>query len=558
MATALSTLFLAALVLTTVLRLWLARRQASHVAASRGDVPVAFRESITLEAHQRAADYTAAKVRLAMIEVVIGALFVLALTLGGVLQSLHTAWSALGFKGLSHGLAFIASLAVLSTLIDLPFSLYRTFVIEERFGFNKMTPRLFLIDLAKGALIGALIGLPVLLAVLWLMERMGPYWWIHVWLFWLGFNLLALLIYPTVIAPLFNKFTPLADAPLRERIESLLARCGFRASGLFVMDGSKRSGHGNAYFTGFGRAKRIVFFDTLLEKLAPEEIEAVLESLRERSADHAAVDRPAAAGDVLTIEFAPVGGDGAAVEKQRTKNYPVQLGAGQIFPSFEEALTGKKAGETGRVDVAYPADYESKRVAGRTVTYEFAVNEVRERRLPELDDALVARIDERFATVSALRDDIRSRLAAEKEKEARRRREERAVDLIIERNPFDVPNSMRERFKKELYAEDEQRGKAAGVGPEEDEERRAQMESFFSRVAERNIKRYFVMDYIADKERIEVSDGEIDAELAAIASESGRPVDDLKKYLAQDRDRLAGLRARLRERKLFSIILGDS
>ncbi len=276
MATALSTLFLAALVLTTVLRLWLARRQVCHVAASRGAVPAAFRESITLEAHQRAADYTAAKVRLAMIEVVIGALFVLALTLGGVLQFLHTAWSSLGFDGLPHGLAFIAGLAVLSTLVDLPFSLYRTFVIEERFGFNKMTPRLFLIDLAKGTLIGALIGLPVLLAVLWLMERMGPYWWIHVWLFWLGFNLLALLIYPTVIAPLFNKFTPLADASLRERIESLLARCGFRTSGLFVMDGSKRSGHGNAYFTGFGRAKRIVFFDTLLEKLAPEEIEAVL------------------------------------------------------------------------------------------------------------------------------------------------------------------------------------------------------------------------------------------------------------------------------------------
>ena len=276
MATALTTLFLAALVLTTALRLWLARRQVSHVATHRGAVPAAFRESITLEAHQRAADYTAAKVRLAMIEVVIGALFVLALTLGGVLQFLHTAWSSLGFDGLPHGLAFIAGLAVLSTLVDLPFSLYRTFVIEERFGFNKMTPRLFLIDLAKGTLIGALIGLPVLLAVLWLMERMGPYWWIHVWLFWLGFNLLALLIYPTVIAPLFNKFTPLADASLRERIESLLARCGFRTSGLFVMDGSKRSGHGNAYFTGFGRAKRIVFFDTLLEKLAPEEIEAVL------------------------------------------------------------------------------------------------------------------------------------------------------------------------------------------------------------------------------------------------------------------------------------------
>jgi STE24 endopeptidase len=276
MATALTTLFLAALALTTVLRLWLARRHVRHVAAHRGAVPAAFRESITLEAHQRAADYTTARVRLAMVEVVSGALFVLVLTLGGVLQALHTAWSALGFNGLPHGLALIAGLAVLSTLIDLPFSLYRTFVIEERFGFNKMTPRLFLIDLAKGALIGALIGLPVLLAVLWLMERMGTYWWIHVWLFWLGFNLLALLIYPTVIAPLFNKFTPLVDASLRERIESLLARCGFRASGFYVMDGSKRSGHGNAYFTGFGRAKRIVFFDTLLEKLAPGEIEAVL------------------------------------------------------------------------------------------------------------------------------------------------------------------------------------------------------------------------------------------------------------------------------------------
>jgi STE24 endopeptidase len=189
---------------------------------------------------------------------------------------MHDGWTTLGLGGLAHGLAFIAGLAVLSSVVDLPFSLYRTFVIEARFGFNKMTLRLFLVDLAKGALLGALIGLPVLAAVLWLMERMGDYWWLYVWLFWLGFNLLALLIYPTVIAPLFNKFTPLADAPLKERIESLLARCGFRSSGLFVIDGSKRSAHGNAYFTGFGRAKRIVFFDTLLEKLAPAEIEAVL------------------------------------------------------------------------------------------------------------------------------------------------------------------------------------------------------------------------------------------------------------------------------------------
>lgn len=276
MTAAFTTLFLAALALTTALRLWLARRHVRHVAAHRSAVPEAFRETITLEAHQRAADYTTARVRLAMVEVIVSALFVLALTFGGLLQAMHDAWAGIGLDGLVHGLAFIAGLAVLSSLVDMPFSLWRTFVIEERFGFNKMTLRLFAIDLAKGALIGALIGLPVLAAVLWLMEKMGAYWWLYVWLFWLGFNLLALLIYPTVIAPLFNKFTPLADESLRSRIEALLARCGFRSSGLFVMDGSKRSAHGNAYFTGFGRSKRIVFFDTLLEKLAPAEVEAVL------------------------------------------------------------------------------------------------------------------------------------------------------------------------------------------------------------------------------------------------------------------------------------------
>ncbi|MBL8502063.1 MAG: M48 family metallopeptidase [Rhodocyclaceae bacterium] len=276
MTTAFTLLFLAALALTTLLRLWLARRHLRHIAAHRGAVPEAFRDSIALAAHQRAADYTTARVRLGLLDVIVGALLVLALTLGGLLQAMHDGWTALGLGGIAHGLAFIAGLAVLSSLLDLPFSLWRTFVIEERFGFNKMTLRLFLIDLAKGALLGAAIGLPLLAAVLWLMAKMGEAWWLYVWLVWLGFNLLALAIYPTLIAPLFNKFTPLADAVLKERIEALLARCGFRASGLFVMDGSKRSAHGNAYFTGFGQAKRIVFFDTLLEKLAPGEVEAVL------------------------------------------------------------------------------------------------------------------------------------------------------------------------------------------------------------------------------------------------------------------------------------------
>ena len=276
MTTAFTLLFLAALALTTLLRLWLARRHLRHIAAHRGAVPEAFRDSIALAAHQRAADYTTARVRLGLLDVIVGALLVLALTLGGLLQAMHDGWTALGLGGVAHGLAFIAGLAVLSSLLDLPFSLWRTFVIEERFGFNKMTLRLFLIDLAKGALLGAAIGLPLLAAVLWLMAKMGEAWWLYVWLVWLGFNLLALAIYPTLIAPLFNKFTPLADAVLKERIEALLERCGFRASGLFVMDGSKRSAHGNAYFTGFGQAKRIVFFDTLLEKLAPGEVEAVL------------------------------------------------------------------------------------------------------------------------------------------------------------------------------------------------------------------------------------------------------------------------------------------
>lgn len=276
MSNAFAALFLAALALTTLLRLWLAHRHIRHIAAHRDTVPVAFRESIALEAHRHAADYTTAKVRLARVETVAGAVFVLALTLGGILQAIYEAMAQLGRGGLTHGVAFIGSFAILSALVDLPFSAYRTFVLEERFGFNKTTLRLFIVDLAKGTLLGAAIGLPLLLAVLWLMQGMGEFWWLHVWLVWIGFNLLVLFVYPAVIAPLFNTFTPLGDAALRQRIEALLARCGFRAGGLFVMDGSKRSAHGNAYFTGFGRSRRIVFFDTLLDRLAPAEIEAVL------------------------------------------------------------------------------------------------------------------------------------------------------------------------------------------------------------------------------------------------------------------------------------------
>jgi STE24 endopeptidase len=270
-------LFLSALAVATGVQLWLARRQIRHVRAHRGMVPDIFAEAIPLEAHQKAADYTIAKSQLGMLETVFGALALLALTLGGLLDRLGALWGRiLEPQGLAHGVALCASVGVLLGALDLPFSVYRTFVVEARFGFNRMTTRLFFADLIKQTLLAAAFGIPFLLLVLWLIEAMGELWWLHAWLAWMAFNLLLLLIFPMFIAPLFNRFTPLQDPDLASRIEALLRRCGFRSSRLYVMDGSKRSSHGNAYFTGFGAAKRIVFFDTLLARLAPAEVEAVL------------------------------------------------------------------------------------------------------------------------------------------------------------------------------------------------------------------------------------------------------------------------------------------
>src|SRR5713101_2655265 len=269
--------FLIALVLSTVVRLWLSRRHIEPIAAHRDAVPAEFSEHLALAAHQKAADYTIAKARLGIFETLAAAALLLGFTLGGGLQLLSEAWERV-FEagGYAHGIALIVSVALVSGIVDLPFGLYRTFVIEARFGFNRMSLALFLADLAKLAALGALLGIPLVFLVLWLMARMGSTWWLYVWLAWVAFNLLLATIYPTLIAPLFNRFSPLEDADLRGRIESLLAKCGFRARGLFVMDGSKRSSRGNAYFTGFGAAKRIVLFDTLTSRLAPPEIEAVL------------------------------------------------------------------------------------------------------------------------------------------------------------------------------------------------------------------------------------------------------------------------------------------
>jgi STE24 endopeptidase len=269
-------IFLAALLLTVILRLWLAARHAAYVAAHRGAVPAQFSSVIALDAHQRAADYTCAKTRFAMIGVLVEAAIALAFTFGGGLQTLHGLTAGWFEPGMARNLALIAGVAVVMMVIDLPLNLYRTFVIEEKFGFNKITPRLFWIDFIKGLVLSAALGLPLIATVLWLMARMGELWWLYAWLTWMVFNIVMLAVYPTWIAPLFNKFSPLTDTAMKERVERLLERCGFKVKGLMVMDGSRRSSHGNAYFTGFGKTKRIVFFDTLLSRLEPQEVEAVL------------------------------------------------------------------------------------------------------------------------------------------------------------------------------------------------------------------------------------------------------------------------------------------
>jgi len=272
-----SALFVAALLSNAVVKLWLAYRQLDHVATNRDEVPEAFREQINIAAHHKAADYTSALVRFGGLTILFDTFLLLIFTVGGGIQWLSDASSSLTDSLLLQGVAVIVLVLVLQSILEMPFDLYRTFNIEARFGFNKMTLKLYLLDAVKGTLLGAVLGLPLLFAVLWMMSAMGDlWWWLYVWGVWVTFNLLLLFIYPTYIAPMFNKFEPLQDEAQKLRIESLLARCGFESSGLFVMDGSKRSSHGNAYFTGFGKTKRIVFFDTLLQRLTPSEIDAVL------------------------------------------------------------------------------------------------------------------------------------------------------------------------------------------------------------------------------------------------------------------------------------------
>ncbi len=273
---AFSLLFVSFVVLTLVLRFWLATRQLRHVAAHRDAVPLEFAEKISLADHQKAAAYTGAKLQFSMLNLVVESAVLIAFTLLGGLQLLASTIVGLTGPGMQYQIALLLSYIFISGLLDLPFDYYRQFVLEQRFGFNKMTVRLWLTDQLKYAALGLALGLPVLWVVLQLMRESGQLWWLYSWLVLIGFQLLMMVIAPTWIMPLFNKFTPLEDASLKQRIEGLLDRAGFVAKGLFIMDGSKRSGHSNAFFSGFGANKRIVFFDTLIARLTPAEMEAVL------------------------------------------------------------------------------------------------------------------------------------------------------------------------------------------------------------------------------------------------------------------------------------------
>jgi STE24 endopeptidase len=272
----LTLLFIAAVVISTAVELWLANRQIAAVAAHRSRVPEPFADTISAEEHAKAADYTIAKARFGRVGEIVNAVITLALTVGGGIAAIDALWRHTGWTQPWLGTAVIGTIFCITGLVSLPLSVWRTFRLEARFGFNRMTPALFVADLAKSLLLSVILGGPLLLATLTLMERAGPWWWVWAWLLWLAVMFMMTWAYPAFIAPLFNKFSPLKDEILKGRIEALLARCGFKSQGVFVVDNSRRSSHGNAYFTGIGNNKRIVFFDTLLERLAHREVEAVL------------------------------------------------------------------------------------------------------------------------------------------------------------------------------------------------------------------------------------------------------------------------------------------
>ena len=291
-------------------------------------------------------------------------------------------------------------------------------------------------------------------------------------------------------------------------------------------------------------------------KVEDEEIDRVLENLRERYADYEPVEREARTMDVVVLDYVPAGEGVTEEESKKVEDYPVQLGAGQLFPEFEEAVIGKKPGEEGAAEIVYPEEYKPERLAGRTVRYGFTVKEVKEKKLPELDDEFAPKVDEKFKTMDELREDIGRRMMEEKEDEARRKMEEAAVDRILEANPFDVPGTMIDRYKSELAREDEKRRNMAGVGAEEDDEKKKEIDELFDRIARRSIKRFFLVDRIAGLEDIRVTDEDVEAEIARIAEGSGRPVEEIGPYFEKGGEQRRNLMGRIRERRVFDLILG--
>ncbi len=291
--------------------------------------------------------------------------------------------------------------------------------------------------------------------------------------------------------------------------------------------------------------------------IGDEEIDNVLKTLQDREAEFITVDRPAVSGDLVFLDYAPLDENGDVIEDQQNTDYPIVLGTGQVFEQFDKAVAGTAVGVTSKVDIDCPDDYKPERLAGKKVTYTYTVKGVREKRVRTLDDEFAKKLDEKFKTIADLRSDIEKRLMEEKGREAKRKREEMAVDLLIERNPFDAPRSMIDNFKQRLGEDDKKRREAAGVGPEEDEERKKEIDRLFEQVAVRNIKRYFLIGRIADEKNVTVSDEELDSEIERIANDSGKPLNDVKKVFKKGSENVNNLTMRLRERKVFEIIFGS-
>lgn len=292
--------------------------------------------------------------------------------------------------------------------------------------------------------------------------------------------------------------------------------------------------------------------------LEDDEIDRILADFQEREADYVTVDRPAVTSDLVLLDYAPVKKDGTVNEKKRVSGYPVQLGSGHLIPAFEKAVIGTAAGATARAVIDYPDDFETARLAGKTVTYEFTITEVKEKRLPPLDDEFAAKVEKSCTTIGELRDWVAGRLRSEKEREIRRKREEAAIDILIERYPFEVPRSMVEKFKNELHADNERRRTALGMEPEGDAAKKMEIDETIEKIALRSIKRYFVIEHIAEKEKIEIGDADVRGELERIAEESGKPFEEVEKVFSPRSDHLEKLKDNLRRQKVFEIILGEA